>query len=389
MRSGPQAVPYLVRSLDRWYCSAGYRAHDRALRSGIAQFGSFRLGPITSAACRSISTRSPHDSRPRKPVWQQKLAPPRAGVFFALIFRAAELSVISAVMQFGMALIMAYYFRRPTAVATFANLLAVPILQVLMPAAALAISVSYISLSLARIPAAIAAFALQAIARTVGWLGGMRIADVHLPTPAASTIVCAGLTIFVAVLLLRRKKADLFAAVTLLAVGAVSVWELGPREQIHPRVLEMTAIDVGQGDSLLLVLPDKRKLLVDAGGLPFWTRSQMDIGEDVVSPYLWSRGITYLDAIALTHAHADHMGGLPAVIANFHRSEFWLPQGIPDEEIRFLLEQAARLNVKVVYRRAGDSFAYAGAQIRVPVPDPNFPIRVAHRNDESLVMKIS
>jgi competence protein ComEC len=47
---------------------------------------------------------------------------------------------------------------------------------------------------------------------------------------------------------------------------------------------------------------------VDAGGLPQWMHSDFDIGEDVVSPYLWSRGIHRLDAVAITHAHSDHMG---------------------------------------------------------------------------------
>lgn len=106
--------------------------------------------------------------------------------------------------------------------------------------------------------------------------------------------------------------------VAALAASALWIWIVPPRPQVRPGVLEMTAIDVGQGDSILLVLPDGHKLLVDAGGLPFWTHSQLDIGEDVVSPYLWSRGISRIDAIALTQAHADHMGGMPAVIANFH-----------------------------------------------------------------------
>jgi competence protein ComEC len=154
----------------------------------------------------------------------------------------------------------------------------------------------------------------------------------------------------------------------------------------------MTGIDVGQGDSILLVTPDGRKLLVDAGGLPFWTHSQMDIGEDVVSPYLWSRGIAHIDAIALTHAHADHMGGMFAVISNFRPRELWLPQGIPNDEIAKLLAEAREYGIAVVYRKAGDIVSYGGTTIRVLAPDVQSLTRGSgrdpHRNDESLVMKV-
>ena len=87
------------------------------------------------------------------------------------------------------------------------------------------------------------------------------------------------------------------------------------------------AIDVGQGDSLLLITPDGKTLLVDGGGFgggPRQAPQEFDIGEEVVSPALWSRGIRRLDVVALSHAHSDHMGGLPAVLRNFHPAELWV-----------------------------------------------------------------
>src|SRR5882724_11919595 len=132
-----------------------------------------------------------------------------------------------------------------------------------------------------------------------------------------------------------------------------------PRPQIRPAALEMTAIDVGHGDSTLLVSPSGRTLLVDAGGLPHWAHSNLDIGEDVVSRYLWSRAISRLDAVAITHAYADHMGGAAAVLANFGPRELWLADP-SDPEMKILVQQAQALGVRVVRHRAGDDFDFGG-----------------------------
>ena len=300
---------------------------------------------------------------------------------------------MSAILQLGLALPMAYYFHRATSVAMPANLFVIPFLQLLMPAAVLAICLAYVSLTLAKVPAVIAGFALQGIAGTVKWLGGMRLADIRVPTPSFSAILFCGFAILLCAIFVRKKIPLAISGVSLLVASALWMWIVPPHQDIRCNILEMTAIDVGQGDSILLITPQGRKLLVDAGGLPFWAHSQMDIGEDVVSPYLWSRGISRIDAIALTHAHADHMGGMFSVIANFRPRELWLPEGIPNDEIDKLLVEAREYGVTIKYRKAGDIFPYGGTTIRVLAPGQESAIRTAgsdsHRNDESLVMKVA
>jgi len=320
---------------------------------------------------------------------------PRIAVLaaFRISFGFLELMIMSGILQLGLALPMAYYFHRATSVAMPANLFVIPFLQLLMPAAVLAICLGYVSLTLAKVPAIIAGFALQGIAGTVKWLGGMRLADIRVPSPSFTAILFCGVAILLCAIVVRKRVSFAISGVVLLAASALWIWIVPPHQDIRSNVLEMTAIDVGQGDSILLITPQGRKLLVDAGGLPFWTHSQMDIGEDVVSPYLWSRGISHLDAIALTHAHADHMGGMFAVVANFRPRELWLPEGIPDNEIEKLLAEAHSYGISIIYRKAGDMFAFAGTTIRVLAPGPESAIRTggsdAHRNDESLVIKVA
>ncbi len=89
-------------------------------------------------------------------------------------------------------------------------------------------------------------------------------------------------------------------------------------------MLEITAIDVGQGESLLIITPEGKSLLLDSGGLLGFSRSEFDIGEEVTSSYLWNRGIDHLDAVAFSHAHSDHLQGMRAVIANFRPQELWM-----------------------------------------------------------------
>jgi hypothetical protein len=98
-----------------------------------------------------------------------------------------------------------------------------------MPAAVLAISVGYVSLALAKIPAALAALALEGIAGTVRWLGGMRLADVRVATPGFTVIVCAALAIMFCVLLMRRQRWLAISGLAMLATSAFWIWTVPPR----------------------------------------------------------------------------------------------------------------------------------------------------------------
>ncbi|MGA9964176.1 MAG: ComEC/Rec2 family competence protein [Terriglobales bacterium] len=306
-----------------------------------------------------------------------------------VLLLVCEFLVISTVLQAGFALPMAYYFHRATLVSLPANALAVPLTEIIMIVAVLAMVASYASFALAKFPAAAAGVVLHIMNGSVRWLGGLRIADTRVPTPQLAVILLGACALVLAMVLSRRRRLLVATGWIVLGLSAFWICAVPPNPQLRHGVLELTAIDVGQGDSILLVSPQGRTLLVDAGGMPFWMHSELDIGEDVVSPYLWSRGFHQLDIVALTHAHADHMGGMGAVLANFHPRELWLGVDSPSPELQTLLREAKALKIPVVLHKAGDNLDMGGTKVAVLAPPRDAEAHPSRPNDESLVMKIS
>lgn len=300
-----------------------------------------------------------------------------------------EFVVISTVIQVGFALPMAYYFHRATIVSLPANVLAVPLTEIAMVVSMAALGTSYGSLTLAKLPALVAGLSLEAMAGSVRWLGALRIADARVPTPQLSVILVGTAALGLAMVTARRNRALAAAGIVALSASAVWICAVPPTPHMRPGVLEVTAIDVGQGDSILVISPQGRTLLVDAGGIPSWMHSELDIGEDVVSPYLWSRGIHRLDAVAVTHPHADHIGGMKAVLANFRPRELWLSPGPINSELQALRAEARQLGIPVVLRQAGDRFHAGGLGFVVLAPAFDQATRTTKINDDSLVMRVS
>ena len=317
--------------------------------------------------------------------WSLRLV--RGATIFSL--RTFELLLVSAVMQMGLALPMAYYFHRATTIGLPANIAVVPLTQLLMPTAVFTVALGYISLVLAKIPALLTALALQAITGTVHGLGSLRLADLRVATPSFVMIVAASSALIAAMVLARRRAPLAVIGLLALLTASLTLAFVPPDPQTRAGILEVTSIDVGEGDSILLVMPQGRTLLIDAGGPVWGAGTQLDFGEDVVAPYLWTRRISHLDVVAISHGHSDHIGGMPAILKDFRPKELWIGLLPPSVALDNLIAEAHTLGIKVVRHWEGDDFDLGGAKVEVLFPPRDWPVGLEPKNNDSMVMHVS
>ncbi len=307
------------------------------------------------------------------------------------VLRCVELLVVSCVVELAMTLPMAVYFHRITIFALPVNVFILPLLLVLMPAALLTLLALLVWPPVAVLPAMFVAVFLHIGVGLVHLFGSLALGDFRIPAPLAWQSAAFCVLLAAAIVLARGRRRQRRAAWgALLLAGFAAV---APRPIDHPRnALLVEAIDVGQGDSLLLITPDGKTLLVDGGGFgggPRQAPQNFDIGEEVVSPALWARGIRHLDVVALTHAHSDHMGGLPSVLRNFHPAELWVGNNPRVAAYVALLDEAVQLRVRIRSLRAGDAFSLGSTEVHVLAPFRGYQPGAEPENDDSLVLRVA
>jgi len=315
-----------------------------------------------------------------------------------LSLRVWELLVLTLALQIGMLPLMARDFHRITLAGPLANLAAVPLTSVVVPLGFLTLGSGLVFPVLGRILAVPLAWLTITLLRVVQWMSHFPRWSYRVPGPPVWLVwvflIVAGLLVIALRSSHAWKKKMLAGTGSVLALSTliIAIYPFAPKWAEGK--LELTTLDVGQGDSLLIVSPGGKTMLIDGGGAfggfpGHEEQNGIDPGEEAVSPYLWSRGFQRLDIVALTHAHQDHIGGLTAVLENFRVGSLWIGREVSSAALARLELLAKEKRIPIGHEIRGQTFSLDSISGEFLWPEI-VPEKVGAepKNNDSLVLRL-
>lgn len=278
--------------------------------------------------------------------------------------------------------IVAWHFGRVAPVGIAANVVAIPLLGVTVPALALALAAGTIWIPAGRFVAGGAELLLDALDRVATVAAAVPFGTVAVLPSSAFAMTGAVALGFALSRRLGRVRTPIRGAVW--AGVAIAVLAVAPLRPAGDRV-EIHVIDVGQGDAIGIRSPGGRWLLVDAG----LAGADYDAGARRVVPYLAGRGVRRLHGLVITHPDGDHMGGAGAVLRSLRPRWAGGPAVIAGKaQYVALLREARERGVPWIAVRRGMEIDMDGMTVTVLYPVAE-PLQVEDANDASVVMRVA
>jgi len=310
-----------------------------------------------------------------------KLLPDRL-TRFTIVESTLKLFAVSVAAQLGTLPFSAYYFGRVSLISVLANLLVVPLSGLNTLLGITTVGCSFISGWAASCYAALNDLLVSFLLRFVMW--SSTVPHAYVETLGAGALFTVVYYVAIAALFNAQKPRVLVRAV-LCCLIAMNVLIYGDVLQYGAPSLTVTAIDVGQGDALLVEFPNKRRVLLDAGPKSLTG----DAGQRVIAPYLKRRGIETLDAVILSHAHDDHIGGCRFLLEAFDVRRLIVADTTAVTKLYGeLLEAVRQRRVPIQIARAGERLQF-DPQTRIFVLHPGSRLSEGDLNNRSLVLKVS
>ncbi|MBH0180912.1 MAG: DNA internalization-related competence protein ComEC/Rec2 [Nitrospira sp.] len=249
--------------------------------------------------------------------------------------------VISGAVTLATLPVVAVYFNQVPWMGIVTNLFAVPFTGILLVplgllAAAWTVVVGTDHLIIGTILEQLLGWMVQGLR----WCAGIPGGAWHVAAPSIPIIIVFYVGLIIASVVLVPRRIRIVGAG--VAIFFVCWWVAFPRIGPDGDRWRVTFLDVGQGDSAVIELPDGQTVLIDGGA----RYERFDMGRGVVAPFLWNRGITHLNHVIGTHDQLDHVGGLIWVLRHIPVGRYWA-NGV-DRAEQFSVDLDAALHDKQI-----------------------------------------
>jgi competence protein ComEC len=283
--------------------------------------------------------------------------------------------------------ISAWAFGTVAPIGVIANLAAIPLGALAVPGIAAALVASWILPPLAALLAAGAGLVLALLDLVAGAAAAVPGGHVVLEAGAAAAALWAVVAVVAWWLWRSPRRPWLIAArIALVFTICLSTSFLDVRSLDACRCLQVHFLDVGQGDAAVLRTPGGRWIVIDGGP----RTPERDAGRRVVVPFLRRHGAGAVTLVVATHGDADHLGGIPAVLAAFPPALVFEP-GEPLGRPLYLEFLGAVEASGAAWHpaRAGDRIALDGVTLEVLSPDSGWMETPADVNDHGVVLRVT
>ena len=232
-----------------------------------------------------------------------------------------DLFLVSFAAQLAVFPILALYFNKLCLIGIISNILLVPLAGIVTTTGVLFYLGELLFSHISVFTVLINHYLLKTIYFLTGYFASFQYATIRVPAPSMIFIVCYYI-FFWAVFKVKKmpKMALVLSLSVILPISQFYISSYKLRNEF-----KVTFLDVGYGDCVHIRLPNGKNWLIDCGASfnPYF-----DVGEKVISPYLWKNGVSRIDKLIITNFSLPRYGNMESILKNFKVDEIITSPGL-------------------------------------------------------------